>query len=65
MTCWYYFEFPTATEAVISVRYALRSKNIFYNRFIVLCEVGSVAEETVEYHSLSVLNLDLDIVTLL
>ena len=41
----------------MSVRYALTPKRHFYDRFIVLYDVGSVAEETVEYHPLSVVNL--------
>jgi len=61
MKCWFYFEFGTATEAVISVSYTLRPKRNFFNRFSVLYEVGSVAEETIEYHPLSIANLPQDI----
>jgi hypothetical protein len=59
LTCWFYFEFITVTEAAISVRYALRpeKKTFFYNRFSVLYEVGSVAEEVIEHHQLLVVNL--------
>jgi len=45
----------------MSVMYALSSKKRFYNRFSVLYEVGSVAEEVVKHHPLSVVNLLRDI----
>jgi len=61
LACWFYFYFGTASEAVISVRSALRWKRHFYNRFSVLYGVGSVAEETVDYHPLWVVNLLHDI----
>ena len=41
----------------MSVRYALRPKNIVYNRFSIIYEVESVAEETVEHHPFSIVNL--------
>jgi hypothetical protein len=58
LTCWLYFYFGSATEAVISVRYALMSKLLFfYNRLIVIYEVVSVAEETTGLHTLSIVSL--------
>jgi len=61
LTYWFYIEFGTATEAVISVRYALRSKKTFYCRFSIIYEVGPVADETIERHPLLVVNILHDI----
>ena len=46
---------------MICVRYALRPNRHFYNRLNVLYDVGSVAEVTVDCHTLWVVNLLHDI----